>query len=299
MDIGFIGVGSMGAAILPNLLAAGHRLSLWNRAPSAGSQSSRSTALDELRKHPGVSIVASPATLFAEQTLVISMLADDAAVREVLIDSNALAAARQGCVHVVMSTLSLALVEELQALHAQAGIAYVAAPVFGVPAVAAQGQLNILVAGEPQAVAAVEPILAAIGQKTWHLGSDQRHANIAKIAGNLMITLAIEAMGEATALTESYGLPAADFLEIVTNTMFACPSYKRYGANLAQDTYEPGFKLALGLKDVDLALHAAQATRTELPAARIVQDHLRQALEKGWGAQDWSALAKITRQRLP
>jgi 3-hydroxyisobutyrate dehydrogenase-like beta-hydroxyacid dehydrogenase len=111
-----------------------------------------------------------------------------------------------------MSTVSLALVEELQELHRREGISYVAASVFGVPAVAAKAQLNILVAGNAEAVATVQPLLDAMGQKTWHLGDDPKHANVAKIAGNLMITLAIEAMGAATALTESYGLKAVDFL---------------------------------------------------------------------------------------
>ncbi len=112
-----------------------------------------------------------------------------------------------------------------------------------------------------------------------------------------MITLAIEAMGEATALTESYGLKAADFLNIVTNTMFASPSYKRYGDNIGQNRYEPGFKLTLGLKDVNLALDAAKAKNTELAAAKIVQQNLGFAVDGGLGDKDWSALAQATQLR--
>ena len=87
----------------------------------------------------------------------------------------------------------------------------------------------------------------------------------------MMSMLAIEAMGEATALTESYGLEAADFLDIVTNTMFASPTYKRYGANIASGRYDPGFELVLGLKDVNLVLDAAEAKHAMLPAAEIVR----------------------------
>ena len=112
-----------------------------------------------------------------------------------------------------------------------------------------------------------------------------------------MITLAIEAMGEATALTASYGLPAADFLDIMTNTLFACPSYRRYGANIAGDRYEPGFKLILGLKDVNLALDAARAQGTTLPAAEIVRANLDAAVDQGMGAEDWSALVKVIHGR--
>lgn len=284
MKIGFIGVGSMGAAMVPNLVKAGHRVSVWNRDVSAAE------ALE------GVTVLTSPAAAF-ENDAVITMLSDDAAVRSVIMDSGVLDSARKDCVHVMMATISLAIVEELQELHRSAGIVYVAAPVFGVPAVAAKGELNIMAAGDAEAIATVQPLFDALGQKTWHLGDDPMHANVAKIAGNLMITLAIESMGEATALTESYGLKASDFLEVVTNTIFASPSYKRYGSNVASNSYEPGFKLTLGLKDVNLALEAAEAKHAVLPAALIVHENMVQAIDQGLGDKDWSALAKVTRRR--
>ena len=225
------------------------------------------------------------------------MLADDRAVQSVILDGDVLRSANKGCVQVMMATISPAIVETLQEAHRRAGIAYVSAPVFGIPAVAAKGELNIMVVGNAQAIAKVQPIFDTLGQKTWPLGEDPRHANIAKIAGNLMITLAIEAMGEATALTESYGLKAGDFLNIVTNTMFASPSYKRYGDNIAQNRYEPGFKLTLGLKDVNLALDAAKAKNAELGAAQIVRENLMLAVDQGLGDKDWSALAQATQRR--
>lgn len=277
MKLALIGLGSMGSAMLPHLLKAGHAVSVWNRSP---------VALPD-----GVAKLASPAAAF-EGDAVITMLANDDAVRSVIIDSKALASARHGCVHVVMATISLALVDELQALHAAAGVAYVAAPVFGVPAVAAQAELNILAAGDAQAVATVQPLFDVLGRKTWHLGSDPKRANVAKLAGNMMITLAIEAMGEAVALTESYGLDGADFLDVVTNTLFASPSYKRYGANIATRIYEPGFKLSLGLKDVNLALAAAKHRGVELPAARIVRAAMTEAVDQGLGNKDWSVFAR-------
>jgi len=284
MNIGFIGIGSMGAAMVPNLVKAGHRVGVWNRDVSAAR------ALD------GVTVLPSPVAAF-ENDAVVTMLSNDAAVRAVIIGSDALASARKDCVHVMMATISPALADELQVLHAQAGIAYVAAPVFGVPAAAAQARLNIMVAGDADAVAKVQPLFDAMGQKTWHLGGEPKRANIAKIAGNMMITLAIEAMGEATALTESYGLKAADFLEIVTNTLFASPSYQRYGGFIATNSYEPGFKLTLGLKDVNLALDAAQAKNAVLPALEIVRANMLEAIDQGLGSKDWSVLAKVARRR--
>ncbi len=284
MNVGFIGVGSMGAAMVPNLIGAGHRVQVWNRNRSAAA------AID------GVTVLDAPADAFRNDA-VLTMLSDDRAVRSVILDSGALRTARKDCVHVMMATISPALVDELYALHRAAGIPYVAAPVFGVPAAAAQAQLNIVVAGEDGAIARVQPLFDALGQKTWRLGDDPKRANVAKIAGNLMITLAIEAMGEATALTEQYGVKAADFLDIVTNTLFAAPSYKRYGGFIGTDTYEPGFKLTLGLKDVDLALDAARAKQTTLPAAELVRENMVRAVDAGMGDRDWSILAKMTRRR--
>ena len=284
MNVGFIGIGSMGAAMVPNLVKAGHQVSVWNRNPDAA------------KAIADITVLTSPTAAF-ENEAVVTMLSDDTAVRSVIIDSGVLASARKDCVHVMMATISPALSGELHELHRSVGIAYVAAPVFGIPAVAAKGELNIMAAGDAKAVATVQPLLDALGQKTWHLSNDPKHANIAKIAGNMMITLAMESLGEATALTESYGLKAGDFLEIVTNTMFACPSYKRYGGNIASNSYEPGFTLTLGLKDVNLALDAAKAKQAVLPAAEIVRENMQSGIDQGMGAKDWSILAKATRRR--
>jgi len=284
MKVGFIGIGSMGAAMVPNLVKAGHQVSVWNRNAKAAA------ALQ------GVTVLDSPAAAF-QCDAVLTMLADDKAVRSVIFDSGALQTARKSCVHVMVSTISLALVEELKERHHAAGIAYVAAPVFGVPAAAANAQLNIVVAGEDAAIAVVQSLFDVLGQKTWRLGTDPKRANVAKIAGNMMITLAMEAMGEATALTESHGVKAADFLDIVTNTLFASPSYKRYGGFIATNTYEPGFKLTLGLKDVNLALEAALDKGLVLPAAQIVRENMLQAIDQGLGDKDWSIVAKLTRRR--
>jgi 3-hydroxyisobutyrate dehydrogenase-like beta-hydroxyacid dehydrogenase len=284
MDIGFIGTGSMGAAIVPHLAAAGHRVTVWNRTRAAAEAIA------------GVTVADAPSAAFAND-VVFTMLADDRAVRGVVLDSGALTAARAGLVHAMLATISLPLVEELKAAHAAAGVGYVAAPVFGVPAAAAAKQLNVLAAGAPEAVAKVRPLLEAIGRKVWPLGDDPVRANVAKIGGNLMLALAMEAMGEASALTEHYGVSAADFLDIVTNTIFAAPSYQRYGGFIARDTYDPGFTLPLGLKDVDLALAAAAGRGAVLPSAEIVRANMAAAIDAGFADRDWSVVAKIARRR--
>jgi 3-hydroxyisobutyrate dehydrogenase-like beta-hydroxyacid dehydrogenase len=200
MDVGFIGIGSMGAAMVPNLVKAGHQIRAWNRAPAAAE------ALE------GVTVLDSPAAAFKNDA-VITMLSDDAAVRSVIIDSVALASARKDCIHVMMATISPALSAELAEIHRSEGIAYVTATVFGIPAVAAKGDLTIMAAGSAHAIATVQPLLDVLGQKTWHLGDDPRRANIAKIAGNLMtlglkdVNLALDAAKAKHAV-----LPAAEIV---------------------------------------------------------------------------------------
>ena len=285
MKIGFIGLGSMGIAMAANLVKAGHEVTVWNRSP------------EPAHALAGARAVVSPADTFGGDA-VVTMLSDDAAVRSVILDSGALDRAAPGLVHVMMATISIPLVVELAERHRAAGVGYVAAPVFGRPPAAAAAQLNIVAAGEPAAVAKVQPIFDALGTKTWPLGVEPQRANAAKLAGNMMLALAIESMAEATALTESYGVSSADFLDIVTNTVFASPAYKSYGANIANNTYEPaGFKLRLGLKDVRLALDAARAQGATLPAAEVVRDAMEQGIASGLGDKDWSALAEVAQTR--
>ena len=286
MNIGFIGVGSMGRAMIIRLIEAGHRVSAWNRSAQA------------LADVEGVTVLDEPWHAF-QQEVVISMLADDQAMQQVVCSADGLAGAREGCIHVVMATLSPALIERLQALHDQAGLAFVAAPVFGVPAVAARGHLNILAAGPADVIDQVQPLFDVLGQKTWRLGERPVEACITKIAGNMMITHAIESLGEANRLAEAYGVSASVFTDIVTRTLFACPIYQRYGHFIAQGIHEPGFTLSLGLKDVDLALDAAHAKKLALPAAQVVRAGMSDALSQGLGERDWSVFARLGQPAAP
>lgn len=278
MNIGFIGAGSMGLAMIARLIGAGHRVSAWNRSPQV------------LAGLEGVSVLDVPAAAF-EHEVVISMLADDRAVQQALLSSDALARAGEGCIHIVMSTLSPVLIDQLQTLHDRAGVLLVAAPVFGVPALAAKGELNILAAGPACAIEKIQPLFDVLGKTTWRLGERPVQGCIAKIAGNMMITQAIESLGEASRLVQAYGLSPADFIDVVTQTLFACPSYQRYGHYIANGIHEPGFKLSLGLKDVDLALAAALDQGLELPAAKVVRAGMSEAVARGLGNRDWSVFA--------
>ena len=286
MEVGFIGLGAMGSAMAANLAKAGHAVRAWNRSADAA------------KTIEGVTMVPSPDEAFQAEA-VFTMLSDDPAIRSVLLEPGVLGRAKQGVVHVVTSTISVAFADELAEAHAAAGIGYVAAPVLGRPDVAAEGQLNILAAGQPGAVAAVRPLLDVLGKKVWDMGEVPARANAAKIAANMMITMAIEAMAEAAVLTEANGLPRADFFDLVLGPLFGGRSYESYSAKITKEDYEPGFKARLGLKDLRLATEAAQAAGRRLPMLDAVRIRLGEAVDAGLGDKDWSVMADYTLNRTP
>jgi 3-hydroxyisobutyrate dehydrogenase-like beta-hydroxyacid dehydrogenase len=285
MDIGFIGLGTMGSRIAGNLVKAGYAPRVWNRSRAPVD------ALARLGARP----VASAREAFAGD-VVITMLADDDAVHAVI--DGLLDAAPKGLVHMNMSSISVSLARELAARHLASGVAYVAAPVFGRPELAAEGKLNVVVAGEPAALATVEPLLAVIGQRSWRIGLQPERANVVKLAGNFMLGAAVEAMAEASALAWANGVAPADFLDVLTNGVFNSPAYKTYGALIAEQRYEPaGFRLSLMLKDLRLALAAAEDVQAPLPLADVVHESLLEAAAHGDSDRDLAVLATVAMRR--
>ena len=215
MNVGFLGLGAMGSAMASNLLAAGHALTVWNR--SEGPTEPLASLGARVARTPGRAV---------QGPVVHSMLANDQAVREVFLEGGVLDEMDRGTVHVNHATISVALARELAEAHAQRGLGYVAAPVFGRPDMAAAARLNIVVAGHPAVVESVRPLLEVLGSRLWPVGEAPERANVVKLAGNFMLASAIESMAEATALTRAHGVSAADFLEIMTSTLFAAPAYQ-------------------------------------------------------------------------
>jgi len=285
MDVGFLGLGRMGRAMAANLVEAGHTVRVWNRSAEAA------------RGIAGATPVATPAEAFRGDA-AITMLADDAALRSVIVEGGLLDGPERPAVHVSMSTIAVALAQELAPIHERAGVAYVAAPVFGRPDAAANAALNIVAAGDEAAIARVQPLLDAMGTKTWRFGPEPYRANAVKLAGNFMLISAIEAMGEAAAFAEGHGVSAAALLDLLTNTLFASPVYKGYGALIAESRYEPpGFTMRLGAKDVRLVLAAAEAAGVPMPFAGILRDNFIDAISHGDGDKDFAALATVAARR--
>ncbi len=287
MDVGFIGAGRMGRVMIANLVAAGHRVRAFDPDPAA---------MDAVRA-AGAEGAASATAAFGGDA-VISMLPNDAAMLAVFGPGGVLPEGSAVTIHVNMATASVDCADTLAAFHAARGVPYVAAPVFGRPEVAADRQLNIMAAGDDAAITAVQPLFDALARKTWRLGPEPRQANVAKIAGNLMVACMLEAMGEASVLAKAYGMAPATVLDVVVGSLFDVPIYRAYAGLIGARQFEPaGFDMRLGLKDAKLALDAGEAANATLPFASALRDIYLDALAHGGEGKDWSALTDVALRR--
>lgn len=284
MHIGFIGLGNMGAGMAANLLKAGHTVTAYNRSPAK---------VDALAQHG-----ALPARTVADACrgdVVQTMLADDDAVEQVTLGPDGIVASLPpGGTHISSSTISVALAQRLTAAHADAGQSYVAAPVFGRPEAAAAAKLFVIAAGEPAALDLVAPLFDAIGQRTFVVAPQPHTANLVKLSGNFLLATVIESLGEAIAMVEKAGVDPVNYVDILTSTLFNAPAYTTYGNLIARKSFEPaGFAATLGLKDVRLALQAAEELTVPLPMGSLLRDRFLRLLANGGGQLDWSAIATL------
>ena len=232
------------------------------------------------------------------------MVPDDQALEEIILsEGGILEQLGANGIHLSMSTVSPQSAERFAALYAKHGSYYLAATVLGRPDVAAAAHLSIFLAGPRAAQERVLPLLKVLGKDIYDVGEGVAAANVVKIAANFLIVSAIEAMGEAAALVEGYGLNRAQFLYMmIASPLFGGAVYEGYGRMIGENHYEEAlFPVPLGLKDVDLVLSTAAAVRVPVPLANIARDHLMRAIAEGWAAHDWSVLARaITKEaRLP
>ncbi|MGF6598650.1 3-hydroxyisobutyrate dehydrogenase-like beta-hydroxyacid dehydrogenase [Paraburkholderia sp. GAS448] len=284
MKIGFVGLGSMGAAIAMNLIESGHDVHVFNRSPARA---------EPLRK-AGASVAASPAEAAQSAEVIFTMVADDAAHASVTFgDAGIAAGLKRGALHISMSTISVACAQDNAARYREAGLGFVSAPVFGRPDAAAARKLFIMAAGADEHLEVAVPLLEQLGQSVGIVGSDPSQANLVKLIGNFMLSVIIETLGEACAVAGKAGIDPMRLVELLTSANFNAPPYKIYGSLIAAQRFQPaGFSLPLGQKDNRLMLAAAEALGVPLPLASLVRDRFLSLRSQGIGAEhDWSAVA--------
>jgi 3-hydroxyisobutyrate dehydrogenase-like beta-hydroxyacid dehydrogenase len=285
MKIGFLGLGQMGAGMAANLLRAGHELAVWNRSP----QKSKTLVAE------GAVLAGTPREAAADREVVMSMLADDAALEQVLLGSNGvLEGMPRGALHVSSSTISVATADRVAALHKERGLRFLSAPVFGRPEAAAAAKLFVVAAGAQSDYTVASALFPAISQKVFYIGEKPSSASLVKLCGNFTILAAIEAFAEAMTLAQKGGVAKKQFLEVMTGSLFDTPVYRNYGAALAEERFRPaGFAAPLGLKDMRLVGQSAETLRVPMPVLNVLRDHLLQTIGAEGEDIDWSGIGYV------
>lgn len=283
MKVGIIGLGRMGHAIAGRIVGGDFDLVVYNRT--------RAKAED--LEQQGAKVADSVGAAAAGRDVVITMLADDKAL-DAVVDGGLLEKLPRGAIHAPMGTHSVEALLALKEKHEAAGQLLVAAPVLGRPEAVVAGKLGIIPAGEPEAVERLAPLWAAIGRRTFDAGTNPAGAAAVKLANNMVLGCAIEAMAEGFALTRSYDVDPKVFNEVLTEGLFSAPAYIAYGGLMATEGYENvGFSVNLGLKDTNLMLAAGEASNVALPSLNVYRDTLLDAIAHGEGELDWAVMARV------
>jgi 3-hydroxyisobutyrate dehydrogenase-like beta-hydroxyacid dehydrogenase len=284
MKIGFLGLGKMGAGMAANLLRAGHDVVVWNRSPKKA----------EPLVAEGAVLARTPREASAGREVIMSILADDAALEHVLLGNDGvLEGLPRGALHISSSTIAVATADRAASLHEERGLRFLSAPVFGRPEAAAAAKLFIVVAGAQPDYTAASALFPAISQKAFYIGEKPSSANLVKLCGNFTILGAIETFAEAMTLAHKGGVSKKQFLEVMTGTLFDTPVYRNYGAALAEERYKPaGFAAPLGLKDMRLVGQSAETLRVPMPVLNVLRDHLLQTIGAEGEDIDWSGIGR-------
>jgi 3-hydroxyisobutyrate dehydrogenase-like beta-hydroxyacid dehydrogenase len=284
-NIAFIGLGNMGIGMARNVAAAGWPLKIWNR--SAGKAAAVTG--------DNVTVAPSPAAAAEGADLVITMVADDGALEAVTLGTDGLLSGLGAdAVHISSSTVSVRATRALAERHGEAGRAFLAAPVFGRPAAAEAAKLWVCAGGPADLVERCRPVLECMGQGIVHVGLAPEQASAFKLAGNFLIGSMLEALCEAFTLLRKHGIDPLPFQALMSKGLFRSPVYESYGDLALSERFDPpGFRLALGLKDMTLAQQAAQDSLTPMPGLAVVHANLLAAVAQGLGDLDMAAVIRV------
>ena len=275
-SIAVLGTGTMGAPIAGRLITAGFRVSVWNRTAA------RAKPLAEQGARPA----ASPAEAAASSTVILTMLADGAAVEAAMSGSDgALRAAPRGTVWIQMATVGMAWTRRLADLARDAGVEFVDAPVSGSDGPAHDGTLVVLASGPEGIDRRVAPVMDAVGRKTLWLGP-AGNGSALKMAMNNWLAAQVEAAAETIALTEALGLDPHAFVEALADNPLGSPFAVAKSTAMLERRFRPGFALRHAVKDVGLALAAARERDIELPLTDAIAHRWDKAIADGHADDD-------------
>jgi 3-hydroxyisobutyrate dehydrogenase len=278
--IGFVGLGAMGSRMALNLHQAGHKLCVWNR-----DRTKLTPLLDK-----GIATADSPAAVARDAELVVSMVADDIASREVMLGaSGVVGAAAPGAIVIDSSTNSPALAREIAAAAARRGVAYLDAPVLGSIAQAQNRELVFVVGGEQAAFDQAQPVLAAMGRLARRVGPSGAGATL-KLVNNMLTGSVTAALVEAAQVAEAAGLDRAAVSEILGEGAAGSRLVKTKLPKIFQRDFTPQFQLELMEKDLRYFVALAQEVDRAVPLAALVRSQFHAARRAQLGKLDSCAL---------
>jgi 3-hydroxyisobutyrate dehydrogenase-like beta-hydroxyacid dehydrogenase len=268
----------MGLPMARHLLQAGHELRVWNR----------SEGRTEPLLREGAIAAGTPAEAELGADVVFSMLFDDAALEDVLFGAYGLMdALSPGVLHIACSTIGVALSQRLTTEHARRGVEFIAAPVFGRPAIAEQGRLWSVVAGAEESVAKARPLLEAYSRGISVVGNVPRQANAVKLGGNFLISAMIQSLSEAFVFGAGQGIAPEVFFEAVNSALFQSPFYAAYAEVMLHPPEQSGATVGLGAKDLGLFRQAAGRSM-HLAFAETLAQVFEEAQQSGLRQEDWA-----------
>jgi 3-hydroxyisobutyrate dehydrogenase len=283
--VGVIGLGTMGGAMAANLARAGFPVVAWNR--TAG----RTAALEAL----GAAVAADPAALAAAVDVVLVCVSDTPDVQAVLFGPAGVAdGAAPGTLVIDCSTIDPAATRGFAARLAERGVAFVDAPVTGGSEGARQGTLAILVGGDPADVERARPVFEAIGRTVTHFGPVGA-GQAAKAVNQVVIAGGYLAVAEGIVLAMKAGLDPQQVVEALSGGVAQSWILANRSGRMIDNEYPVGFRIALHLKDLGIALALARETGAVLPVAALAAQLETGIVARGHGDDDNSALARAIR----
>ena len=280
--ISYLGLGTMGAGMASNLLKGSYQLAVWDRTAAKCEPFARK----------GARVAKTPADAVRDADLVMYSLSDDDAVEKVVFgEQGILSAISAHQIAVDMSTVLPATTLREQEAYAKRGVDFLDAPVFGSKDESAKAKLWVLAAGKKEVFEKVKPVLKKLGQTVHYLGKNG-NATAMKLVGNLIVALELEALAEGFVLARKAGLDLKTVMEVLKVADFRSPLLVANGHNILKRDFSTSFALQLMLKDANLIQQFSDGLSSPIPALRVVQKNLKDAVGLGFGKENASALIK-------
>jgi 3-hydroxyisobutyrate dehydrogenase len=286
MNVAFIGMGTMGAAMALNILKAGHPVTVHNRSRDREEPVARA----------GARRAASPKDAAREADIVIICVSDTPDVEAVVLGENGIIqGAKAGAIVVDMSTISPSATRRMTERLAEKGIRMLDAPVSGGSEGAQKGTLTIMVGGEAEAVAQAMPVLSAMGKSITHVGPSGA-GQLTKAINQVIISGVYLAVAEGMALGLKAGMDMEKVVQALAGGAAGSWVLNYRAANMIKNEYPLGFRVRLHRKDLALALEAARELGVFLPATALVEQIENGLIAQGYGDEDVSAVARVIRK---